>query len=311
MRVLHFSIIIAGFIWLSCQSKFIGSKQSDNAMMAQDKKYLGQTRPGLTPEIFAPNLISLPNEHEFCSVFSKNGEEFYYGVDEGNRSVIKFSKIENGKWTPAQNILANFSFSHNDPFLSPDESRLYFISNMPKIKGGSIDDIDIWYIEREDNGWSQKLINAGSKINSPKNEYYISFAHNGRMYFSSNKNASSERSNNFDIYTSDFVNGDFEEAVVLSDAINTGRYEADVYVAPDESYLIFCGIRKDGLGRGDLYISFNENGGWTEAVNMGADINSKNHELCPFVTSDGKYLMYSSNQDIYWVDATIIDSYRK
>jgi hypothetical protein len=40
---------------------------------------------------------------------------------------------------------------------------------------------------------------------------------------------------------------------------------------------------------------------------MGDKINTKNHELCPFVSKDGKYLFYTSNQDIYWVSAEIIN----
>ncbi|NAY93099.1 hypothetical protein GTQ34_14365 [Muricauda sp. JGD-17] len=32
--------------------------------------------------------------------------------------------------------------------------------------------------------------------------------------------------------------------------------------------------------------------------------------ICPFVSMDGKYLFYTSNQDIYWVDASIIENYR-
>ncbi len=126
------------------------------------------------------------------------------------------------------------------------------------------------------------------------------------MYFSSNKIG-----NNFDIYTSKFVNGKFQKATPLSDSINTPAYEADVFIDPDEKYIIFCGNRKDGLGRGDLYISFKRRDGtWESAVNMGNLINTKGHELCPFVTKDGNYLFYTSNQDIYWVSTKVFDTYK-
>ena len=85
-----------------------------------------------------------------------------------------------------------------------------------------------------------------------------------------------------------------------------------MFIAPDESYIIFCSARKSGFGRGDLYISFkDENGGWQEAQNMGKPINTEKHELCPFMTSDGRYLFYTSNQNIYWVDAAILETYRR
>ena len=83
------------------------------------------------------------------------------------------------------------------------------------------------------------------------------------------------------------------------------------FIAPDESYMIYCSIRKDGLGKGDLYISFKDNkGDWSEAVNMGNSINTENHELCPFVSADGKYLFYTSNGDIYWVSTKILNGYK-
>lgn len=43
--------------------------------------------------------------------------------------------------------------------------------------------------------------------------------------------------------------------------MNTEHYEADVFVSSDEQYVIFCSERPGGLGKGDLYISFNDNSG--------------------------------------------------
>ena len=91
------------------------------------------------------------------------------------------------------------------------------------------------------------------------------------MYFSSNKNGAS-----FDIYSSKAINGKFQKANPLSAAINTSAYEADVFIDPNESYIIFCATRKDGLGQGDLYISFkNTDGTWSKSSNMGELINTQ------------------------------------
>ena len=104
------------------------------------------------------------------------------------------------------------------------------------------------------------------------------------------------------------INGLFQPKIQLGEAVNTSSYEADVFVAPDESYLIFCANRRDvGHGRGDLYISYKQSdGSWSDSKNLGPPINSEKHELCPFVTADGKYLFYTSNQDIYWVSTSIL-----
>jgi len=155
------------------------------------------------------------------------------------------------------------------------------------------------------------LFNAGPNINSDGNEYYISFTNDGTMYFSSNVKAPEERRNDYDIFFSKNHEGVFQEAISLDDSINTQYYEADVFIDPNETYIIFAANRPEGLGRGDLYISFKKpNGSWTKSKNMGAPVNSENHELCPFVSKDGKYFFYTSNKDIYWVDAEIIEELR-
>ena len=261
-----------------------------------------QPKPKSRPQIFAPNFIST-EEYEFGSVFNAKGTEFYYGVDVGKRSEIRYTKRVNNKWTTPEIIISHDVYGYNDPFLSPDENRLYFISNQPLDgKGKPKNDHDIWYIERTNNGWSAP-INADKNINSDYNEYYISFTKDGTMYFSSNVNALDNRKrNDLDIYYSKFVDGEFQKAVRLSDSINTEYYEADVFIDPNEQYIIFCSTRPGGFGRGDLYISFkNTDGSWTSAVNMGEQINTKHHELCPFVSADGKYLFFTSDEDVYWV----------
>jgi hypothetical protein len=273
----------------------------------QDTKYLGEVPPGITPVKFAPGVVSLPDQHEFGSIFSSNGNEFYYAVDKGGKAEIRFMKLTKGQWTTPVTILSDQTFSYNDPMLSPDESKLFFISDKSLDGSEKKKDYDIWYVEKNGNRWSAP-INAGTAINSGRHEYYVSFSKNGTMYFSSNRKAKEDRTDNFDIYASSMGGGTFQQPLSLGDGINTEKYEADVFVAKDESYIIFCGAHADGYGAGDLYISFKkQDGTWTKAKNMGETINTPGHELCPFVTADGKHFFYTSNRDIYWVDARIID----
>lgn len=269
--------------------------------------YMGQELPSMEKKMFAPNFIST-EESEFGSVFNEAGTEFFYGVDVNGRNEIRYSILENGIWTKPQILIAYEEYSYNDPFLSPDEDRLYFITNQPSEgKGPRKEDMDIYYVERSGNDWSDP-ISAGSNINTSDNEYYISFTENGRMYFASNVNAPEERKrSDLDIYYSDYEDGKFLSPQRLGPSINTEDYEADAYIDPKEQYMIFCSTRSDGLGRGDLYISYKEeDGSWTKSVNMGDQVNSIHHELCPFVSADGKYLFFTSDQDIYWISTDII-----
>lgn len=270
-------------------------------------KYLGRNEPGLTPKKFAPDLVSLSDQSEFGSIFSGDGKEFYYAVDIAGKAEIRFMRLQKGQWTKPITLLSDEVFSYNDPMLSPDESKLYFISDQPFDNSQKKKDYDICYVERTKNGWSMP-VNAGSPINSDKHEYYVAFSESGTMYFSSNRKISAETRDNFNIFSSTKASGSYQRPIPLNDSINTKGYEADVFVARDESYIIFCGDRADGYGRGDLYISFKKSDDtWTRAKNMGKTINTSGHELCPFVTRDGKYFFYTSNQDIYWVNAQILN----
>ena len=275
---------------------------------ANSLTYLKQPPPGLTPQIFAPGVVSKEDEHEFGSVFSADGTEFFYAVDVNGKAEIRHTKLEDDQWSTPELLIHHDRYGYNDPFLSPDEQRLYFISDQPLRGTGPPKDIDIWYAEREGDRWSSP-INAGPTINSDSNEYYISFTQTGTLYFSSNTKATTP--GDFDIYTATWADGQFQPPRRMSDAINTTAYEADVFVAYDDSYLIFCAERKEGYGQGDLYISFRrDDGTWSASKNMGDVINTEQYEFCPFVTKDNRHLFYTSQMDIYWVDASIIDQFR-
>jgi Tol biopolymer transport system component len=273
-----------------------------------DQGYFNEIPPGTTPTVFAPGKVSRSDQFEFGAVFSKDRSEFYYGVEINGKAETRMMQFKNGNWTPPITILTHDVYSYNDPFLSPDEKKLFFISNRPLNGLGPKKDYDIWYVERKSGNWSEP-INAGKNINSDRNEYYISFSKNGTMYFSSNI-GDSVRKKNYDIYSSAFRSGKFQPPVRLPAGVNSSHYEADVFVSPDESYLVFAANRPGGLGSGDLYVSFREsNGNWSVARSLDA-INTDTDDFCPYVSPDGKYLFYASRGDIYWVSTEVIKKLR-
>jgi hypothetical protein len=56
--------------------------------------------------------------------------------------------------------------------------------------------------------------------------------------------------------------------------------------------------RPDGHGGSDLYISYQRDGAWTKATNLGNKINSSGSEYSPMVTPDGKYFFWSSTRSL-------------
>lgn len=86
------------------------------------------------------------------------------------------------------------------------------------------------------------------------------------------------------------------EIVELDSTINGNYEKGDPFISPSEDYMIFRAIRKDGFGRGDLYISFNTNKSWSKPINLGSPINIIGQEMCPFVTADGNIFIFSSSR---------------
>lgn len=256
-----------------------------------------------TPERVAPGVVSLENRHEFGSVISRDGATLYIGVEHGSwASIVEFERID-GDWRELGTLIGDPAFSANDPFLSPDESRLYFITPVD-------DQYEIGFLERsETGGWSEPVL-EGQPINSRANEYYVSFTASGDLVFSSDRNAPEK--GDFDIYRAKRIDGRFAQILAFPSGINSPAYEADAFISPDEDYMVFSSNRSGGRGQGDLYISFSlENGEWTHPLAFGPSVNTDGHELCPFVTHDKRWLYFTSRGDIYRVGTSVIERLRQ
>ena len=272
--------------------------------------YLGMKPPGLEPEIFAPGIVTLPDRYEFGFNVSSDGREIFFGVSTDGRGDIRTTRYVDGEWTAPQIVLSHPDHSFADPFRSRDGTRLYFISTRPTVEGGESGPQDLWYVERRRDGWSSEPINLGAPVNTAFNEYYVTFADDGTLAFASNKHE--EGGSDFDIYLSRHNEAGFEQPQRLAGKALTSAYEADPFIAPDGSYILFSSTRRSGEGRADIYVSFRlEEGTWSRAISLGRGVNTPAKEFTPSVSRDGRYLFYSGNEDIYWVDAGIIDVARQ
>jgi hypothetical protein len=275
----------------------------------------------MTPEIFAAGIISTGHA-EIKAVFTPDGKEMFYQLWGAPHPIILTRKEVDGRWTAPE--VAPFSGRVIEGFdITKDGQRIVLVSRAP-LPGGVqlLEESRIRFVERTEGGWEEQ------ELLDPSIRGYPTIAANGNLYLATG-----------DLWVSEFVNGEYSEMRNLGDSINTAEfYEEDLFIAPDESYLMFC-RRDDGFGAWDIFITFRkEDGSWTKAVNMGETINTSATEMYPFVTPDGKYFFFSSNRpvhedfsqtpltyeekteiltsfgngnhDIYWVDARIIDRLR-
>lgn len=273
--------------------------------------YLGQKVPGMEPEVFAPGLISLDGERELNSVFSPSGRTFMFSrTINGTFKMFYSRQRSNGTWQEPRLAAPSKTFpGHHDVDMvfSPDSKWLYFISDRP-LKGYSLERYNIWRSRITRDGLTDPEP-LSALINGPGHELYPMMVADGSLYFSAVRDDSIGRR---DSYRAAYAGGEFQAPVNLGPSINSDVDEGDIFVSPDESYIIHVAAgRPDGLGDGDLYISFkDEDGNWTPGVNMGPTINTEGIDYCPMVTPDGKYFFFTRGNNIMWVDAKILENYR-
>ena len=298
MKIKYFLMFIIS-IYVTAYGQL--SDSNINKFPALKGPYLGQTPPDSIPELFAPGIVCTGMDDRDIAI-SPDGKEIFYGVLEKPHYVLVWLKEENGKWKSHE--IAPFSGLYNDyePQFSSDGNRLYFCSDRPLEGKGDPKDSDIWFVERNEDGWS-KAQNIGSPINTEKNEYYPSLTKNSTIYFTSH---------DMKICRSEFTNGSYCEPEILSDSINT-RAEYNAFIDPDERYLIYTSHSwGHAAGRGDLFIAFKkEDGSWTEPKHLGSNINSSAIEMSPTVSLDGKYLFFSSMRTIDEYNTNPVKTYKQ
>lgn len=273
--------------------------------------YLGQTPPGMSPQVFAPGLISRDGVRELNSVFSPDGRIFMFSRHEDGVFKMFFSfQREDGTWQEPRMASPSRTFPNHsdvDMAFSPDGDWLYFISDRP-LAGYSLERFNIWRSRVTRHGLTTPEP-LGPHINGRDHELYPWLVADGSLYFSAT------REDGFgarDSYRAQFADGAFETPVNLGPGVNSAVDEGDIYVSPDENYIIHVSAgRTDGLGDADLYVSFRQaDGSWGTGIHMGEAINSPERDYCPVVTPDGAYFFYTQGDDIVWVDAGIIESFR-
>ncbi len=80
------------------------------------------------------------------------------------------------------------------------------------------------------------------------------------------------------------------------DKINNFGNDNDLIGGPsisfDGNFLFFFATFPGGLGREDIYYSIREQGGWSEPINVGPNINTAGYEGFPSISADGKTLYF-------------------
>ena len=274
--------IVVSLVILILIIPVIAQEKSNYFVLSKDP-YLGRKLPGLTPEIFAPGIISSSDHRELggCT-FSTDGKEFYFTRSIKNDWVIMTSRLGSKGWTLPEPFKISEGFTALEPHITFDNRRIFWVWRGLKDKG-------MYMAERTPDGWSEALyVGPGMMVSSDRS---------GQMFVTDTRLQPSQVVN---VQTN---NGRFTQYNRLKGEIEQFQNEnrtAHPCVSPDGSYIIFD---KNGTS---LYVSFRiSDNEWGKPIDLtkhkfhsGAGIAS--------ISPDGKYLFYGEKDDIYWVSTKII-----
>ncbi|MTI32104.1 PD40 domain-containing protein [Xanthovirga aplysinae] len=236
-------------------------------------------------ELVGEGVIS-SKDFEFNFTLTEEGDLAFFSkavLPDWRHMSIVYAEKKNGKWSEPQLAPYSGRYRDADPFIAPDQSKLIYISNRPSKYQKKPSDFSLWYVLPPFEKTKEPRLLEGDfyEVGIPT---YPSFSLNGNLYFSSKGH----------IYFVKNEDGKYGKARKLF-ANRSKPTDGNPVVAPDESFIIFTSrSREGGYGQADLFVSFNNNGKWSEAVNLGPKINSYGRDSDPGLSTDGKTLYFTS-----------------
>lgn len=195
----------------------------------------------------------LENVYHLGPIFMNDSIFAYtYSSEKFSRSAgnLKFVNPQIRVFENSREIRSMSSGSNNffmsDPFFSSAENRIYFSANFADSYGG----LDIYYIEKGENGeWSEPM-NCGSGVNSFGDER-SPFSFGNVFYFSSNGKGGL---GGFDIYKNSLDSMDSEPSNNMGIPYNSSKDDLFYFIdSYDNNLEVLSSDREGGIGFDDIY----------------------------------------------------------
>lgn len=231
-----------------------------------------------------------------------NLAESNVGVDDINRLMEQINYAKEQLSNPVDVSIYNIGVEINSeypdyvPLITANEEYIYFTSRRPSPQHMSLDPSnqyyeDIYYAKNTYGNWRKAL--PLDDINTEKHDACVGISPNGNTLYLYKSNVNLIGG---DLYQSQKIDGKWSTPLKLSNKIN-GEFsvEKSASISEDGRTLYFSSNREGGFGGYDLYrVKKLPNGEWSEAMNLGKDINTEYDEDAPFIHPDGKTLYFSS-----------------
>jgi outer membrane protein OmpA-like peptidoglycan-associated protein len=151
------------------------------------------------------------------------------------------------KWTDIKELPFNSNeYSTGHPALSPDNRKMYFVSDMPGGFGGT----DIYVVDYREGNWGAP-INLGREVNTEGNEMFPFVDEIGNFYFASDGHAGL---GGLDLFYLEFRNGvPFGEVENLGAPINSTKDDFGFITDGNRSRGYFSSNRRKGYADDNIY----------------------------------------------------------
>ncbi len=264
-------------------------------------------------------IVNQENAWSFTPTISKDGTTMIWGMwknpdlTKGMQSIqeLYISKKVDGQWSEANAIEATQGARVDYPHFSQDGKYFYLSYNKYHSQQynypneSNWDDFDLWRADCNAAGvidWESFAPIDNPLVNrqkTPENNN-IRYVHNetsprtdtlGNLYFWSERLDTGIGRRDIFQFTS------AGNIITYPEPINSRYKESGICVSPDGTTMIFSSDRPGGFGGQDLYRSTkNQNGQWSNPVNLGALINTSDDEFCPEWDDYSKMLLFTSNR---------------
>lgn len=209
--------------------------------------------------------------------------------------IFTYAMRKNGQFEEGKNMPPPFNQQANEggATLTIDNKHLFY--TICKDEGGAQMNCDIWYSDFVNGEWSE-LKNLGKPNDPTFWDSQPTISADGRtIYFSSDRKGGYGGQ---DLWKTvkDETTGEWTAPVNLGPKINTPGNEKAPFMHSDSETLYFSSDGHPSVGGFDIfYVRKDEKGEWMEPKNIGYPINSEGDEIGFFVSTDGKYGYFASN----------------
>ncbi len=176
-----------------------------------------------------------------------NGGKAKKSNDGVNKLKLYFAEQKNKDWGNVKELpFNNNDFSCGHPALSPDDTKLYFVSDMPGGYGGT----DIYVVDYNNGQWSTP-VNLGKEINTEGNEMFPFIDSSSNLYFASDGH---EGLGGLDIFYAELKDGIAYKGVQnLGAPINSEKDDFGLITDKDRGTGYFSSNRAKGVSDDNIY----------------------------------------------------------